>query len=106
MSHFLHYSEGVLTDALATKSVTWMSSPECASTKASNQVPVFTFWICMTWAKASERSFFATNSMVGGCSLNFPERADSALAMASSTEIEGVVGGTLAAASLCQKKNM
>ena len=91
---------------MATKSVTWMSSPECASTKASNQAPVFAFWICTTCAKASEPSFLATNSMVGGCSLNFPERAVSALAMASSTEIEGIVEGTLATTSLCQQKNM
>ena len=84
------------TDALATKSVRWMTSPECASTNASNQAPVSSFWICTTCARAKEPSYFATNSRVAGWSLNFPERKLSALAIASSREIEGVAEGTKA----------
>ena len=61
---------------------------------ASNQAPVSSFWICMTCVRASEPSFLATNSSVGGCSLNVPESAASAFAIASSREIVGVVEGT------------
>lgn len=64
--------------------------------KASSQAPVSSFWIWTTWARAKELSSFATNSRVAGWSLNFPFRVLSALAIASSREIEGVVEGILA----------
>ena len=62
--------------------------------KASTHKPVSSFWICMTCVRANEPSCFATNSSVAGCSLNLPDSALSAFAIASSSETVGVVEGT------------
>lgn len=50
------------------------------------------------WMDDNAETPIWTYSKVAGCPLNFPERADSAVEMASSTEIEGVEDAMLAVA--------
>lgn len=83
-----------------TKSVSWTSSPVCASMKASTHAPVSSFSTCMTCVNASEPSCFATNSSVAGCWLNLPESALSAFSIACSRVRDGVELGILAVAQV------
>lgn len=92
--HSSNWCQSTLTEAWATKSVMWTSSPECASTNASNHVPACSFSTCTTCVRATEPSSLATNSRLAGCWLYVPDSCFSALEMASCKETVGVVEGT------------
>lgn len=78
------------TEDWVTKSTTETRSPEWASTNAWNHVPAASLRIWTTWVKTTESSSLTRYSIVAGCSLNFPSRAASALAIAASTVMVGL----------------
>lgn len=83
--------------ACATKSVIERSSPLCASTMASYQVFLASFWIWTTWTRAMVPSDFTRYSTLVWL-LNFPSSFDSTSGRKEAMSTDGVEGAILSIA--------